>query len=265
MRAALTLAASSPAMGPTAQWRGGGSFLRPLHPLPRDPAHAVRGFHPMPRGQEVALGAERPGASQAAASARRALRAGRRNAWEPTLQPQAWRDLGGRRRRGTKTPHRRPTLAALADKRMADPQHHMGFHLTQHPVLMHKLAALRSKETSPKVFRELMREVTFYLGYEATSHIKLKEIEVNVRRLRGAEPPPTPRVREGPREVGCSESPLSTPLRARARALSDAGRAHQGRPYRGTHRHRSHYARRPPDGALREALAVGLPPPRPAR
>lgn len=61
----------------------------------------------------------------------------------------------------------------------------MGFHLTQHPVLMHKLAALRSKDTSPKVFRELMREVTFYLGYEATSHINVKEIEVEVRSLRG--------------------------------------------------------------------------------
>lgn len=37
--------------------------------------------------------------------------------------------------------------------------------VSNHPVLLHKLTLLRKKETSSKEFRQLMHELTFYLGY----------------------------------------------------------------------------------------------------
>jgi len=41
-------------------------------------------------------------------------------------------------------------------------------HVCAHPVIDHKMTQLRRKETSSKHFRELMREVTQYVGYKAT-------------------------------------------------------------------------------------------------
>ena len=40
----------------------------------------------------------------------------------------------------------------------------MSVHTSNHPVLLHKLTLLRKKSTTAKVFRELLREITFYLG-----------------------------------------------------------------------------------------------------
>lgn len=37
-------------------------------------------------------------------------------------------------------------------------------HISSHPVLKHKLTLLRSKDTKATQFRQLLREVTFYLG-----------------------------------------------------------------------------------------------------
>ena len=37
-----------------------------------------------------------------------------------------------------------------------------------HPVLLKKLTLLRRKATPPREFRTLVKEITFYLGYEAT-------------------------------------------------------------------------------------------------
>jgi uracil phosphoribosyltransferase len=42
-------------------------------------------------------------------------------------------------------------------------------HVSNHPVLAHKLSILRSSSTSPSSFRSTLREITFHLGYEATS------------------------------------------------------------------------------------------------
>lgn len=41
-------------------------------------------------------------------------------------------------------------------------------HMSSHPVLSDKLTLLRSSATSPQRFRSVLREITFYLGYEAT-------------------------------------------------------------------------------------------------
>jgi uracil phosphoribosyltransferase len=47
-----------------------------------------------------------------------------------------------------------------------------------HPLIQHKLSILRDKRTDPKKFRELIREVSILLAYEATSDLGLVPQEV---------------------------------------------------------------------------------------
>jgi uracil phosphoribosyltransferase len=47
-------------------------------------------------------------------------------------------------------------------------------HVSQHPLVQHKLTILRNKETKPKKFRELIREIAILLAYEATADLKLE-------------------------------------------------------------------------------------------
>jgi len=51
-------------------------------------------------------------------------------------------------------------------------------HVSQHPLVKHKLTLLRHKATEPKKFRELIREVAILLAYEATADLSLNELEV---------------------------------------------------------------------------------------
>jgi uracil phosphoribosyltransferase len=44
-------------------------------------------------------------------------------------------------------------------------------HVATHPLIAHKLTLLRDKDTKPFEFRRLLREITFYLGFEATRNI----------------------------------------------------------------------------------------------
>lgn len=50
--------------------------------------------------------------------------------------------------------------------------------VSQHPLVMHKLALLRSKVTEPKKFRELVREIAQLLFYEATQDLELAPLTV---------------------------------------------------------------------------------------
>jgi uracil phosphoribosyltransferase len=50
--------------------------------------------------------------------------------------------------------------------------------VSQHPAVLHKLALLRDESTDPKVFRELVREISWLVGYEALADTPLNEIEV---------------------------------------------------------------------------------------
>ena len=47
-----------------------------------------------------------------------------------------------------------------------------------HPLIQHKLAILRSKNTSVKEFRELISEISGLMCYEATRDLPTKEVEV---------------------------------------------------------------------------------------
>ncbi len=51
-------------------------------------------------------------------------------------------------------------------------------YLSQHPLVRHKQTLLRRAQTEPKKFRELVREITQFLIYEATADLKLRDREV---------------------------------------------------------------------------------------
>jgi len=51
-------------------------------------------------------------------------------------------------------------------------------HESQHPLVKHKLTKLRDIATTPKKFRELIREISILLAYEATQDMQLEAVEV---------------------------------------------------------------------------------------
>ncbi len=51
-------------------------------------------------------------------------------------------------------------------------------YVVDHPLIKHKLTIMRKVDTGPKEFRELLREITLLIAYEATRHIEAHEIEV---------------------------------------------------------------------------------------
>ena len=52
--------------------------------------------------------------------------------------------------------------------------------VSRHPVLAHKLSVLRSSSTPPHSFRAALREITFHLGYEATSTLLTRDVPITV-------------------------------------------------------------------------------------
>ncbi|MFO0936965.1 MAG: uracil phosphoribosyltransferase [Gemmataceae bacterium] len=50
--------------------------------------------------------------------------------------------------------------------------------VSSHPLLRHKLARLRHRETSPPAFRELVYEITQVLFYESTREVPLRQVTV---------------------------------------------------------------------------------------
>jgi uracil phosphoribosyltransferase len=53
-------------------------------------------------------------------------------------------------------------------------------HESAHPVLLHKITILRSSSTPPASFRAVLREVTYHLGYEATSSLTTRPVAITV-------------------------------------------------------------------------------------
>ena len=51
-------------------------------------------------------------------------------------------------------------------------------YVSDHPLVKHKLTHLRQKDTNPKKFRELIREITLLLAYETTKDLEIEPIEV---------------------------------------------------------------------------------------
>ncbi len=61
-------------------------------------------------------------------------------------------------------------------------------HVSRHPAVQHKLALLRDETTEPKKFRELVREISWLVGYEALEDARTAPIEVQtpLERIEGA-------------------------------------------------------------------------------
>ncbi len=53
-----------------------------------------------------------------------------------------------------------------------------GVTVVAHPLVAHKLTLMRRRETSTKSFRQLLREISLLLAYEATRDLELTEIEI---------------------------------------------------------------------------------------
>ena len=51
-------------------------------------------------------------------------------------------------------------------------------HVIDHPMIQHKLTIMRMKETGPKDFRELLKEISLLMGYEVTRDIPLESVEI---------------------------------------------------------------------------------------
>ncbi len=51
-------------------------------------------------------------------------------------------------------------------------------HVSNHPLIRHKLTLLRDKRTEPKKFRELVREIAILLAYEATQDLSVEPVDV---------------------------------------------------------------------------------------
>jgi len=51
-------------------------------------------------------------------------------------------------------------------------------HVSQHPAVQHKLGILRAETTEPKKFREVVRELSWLLGYEALADARVKPVTI---------------------------------------------------------------------------------------
>ena len=52
-------------------------------------------------------------------------------------------------------------------------------HVMDHPLILHKISMLRSRETGTKDFRELIHEIALLIGYEATRDLPVTEYTVS--------------------------------------------------------------------------------------
>jgi uracil phosphoribosyltransferase len=74
-----------------------------------------------------------------------------------------------------------------------DAQHRFAsLHVSSHPLVAHKLSLLRDVATNPKLFRELVRELTWLLGYEAMADLETRPraVETPLEGMEGAEVDP---------------------------------------------------------------------------
>jgi len=62
-------------------------------------------------------------------------------------------------------------------------------HVSQHPAVLHKLAILRDEATEPKKFREIVRELSWLLGYEALAdaRVRTKQVTTPIETMEGHE------------------------------------------------------------------------------
>src|SRR6476646_1177329 len=71
---------------------------------------------------------------------------------------------------------------------MALDDRYPNLHVSRHPLVAHKLSLLRDKGTDPKQFRELVRELSWLIGYEAMADLTTQPrvIETPLEAMEGA-------------------------------------------------------------------------------
>jgi uracil phosphoribosyltransferase len=71
-------------------------------------------------------------------------------------------------------------------------QRYPSLHVSRHPLVAHKLSILRDVGTDTKKFRELVRELTWLLGYEAMADLgtRTRDVETPLETMEGAEVDP---------------------------------------------------------------------------
>ena len=53
-------------------------------------------------------------------------------------------------------------------------------HVSVHPIIAHKITILRSSTTHCGTFRAVLKELTYHLGYEATTKLTTKPVDISV-------------------------------------------------------------------------------------
>jgi uracil phosphoribosyltransferase len=53
-------------------------------------------------------------------------------------------------------------------------------HVSVHPIIAHKITILRSSQTHCGTFRAVLKELTYHLGYEATTNLTTKPVDISV-------------------------------------------------------------------------------------
>jgi uracil phosphoribosyltransferase len=83
--------------------------------------------------------------------------------------------------RPAERPPRFATMAAMSQPST--------LHVSQHPAVLHKLAVLRDEATEPKKFREVVRELSWLLGYEALAdaRVRARTIRTPMEEMQAAE------------------------------------------------------------------------------
>ncbi len=54
----------------------------------------------------------------------------------------------------------------------------MPLHVATHPLIAHKMTILRDVKTNSNDFRKVLKEITFYLGYEASRTVSTGDVSV---------------------------------------------------------------------------------------
>ena len=54
----------------------------------------------------------------------------------------------------------------------------MALHIIDHPMVQHKLTLMRDKDTSTMKFRELLKEISMFMGYEVTRDFPLTYVDI---------------------------------------------------------------------------------------
>ncbi len=67
---------------------------------------------------------------------------------------------------------------AAADRPSAPVTVAAGVFASTHPLVRDKLSVLRRRETEPKLFRELIRELSWLLAYEALADARLEDVQI---------------------------------------------------------------------------------------